>query len=240
MTPEGRGSGCGGMLATLVVMALVISGVVWVSPALDLGSVRRTVLTHDSLDGVPGSGGDGYSFISTTSTGRPVTWACEARIELVVNPEGAPDGYAELVASAVATVNGASSFSLEVGGETEDRSFLERGRGPVLLGWADEEEVPQLAGPTAGIGGASYVTGPGGTGSGTAVGGMVVIDRDLPRGWFVGVDEEAVLVHELLHVLGLGHTDDGSQLMAAENTGQSALGEGDLAGLAALEETACG
>jgi hypothetical protein len=68
---------------------------------------------------------------------------------------------------------------------------------------------------------------------------MVVIDRDLPRGWFVGVDEEAVVVHELLHVLGLGHTDAGGQLMAAETTGQSGLGDGDLAGLSALEETAC-
>jgi hypothetical protein len=53
------------------------------------------------------------------------------------------------------------------------------------------------------------------------------------------VDEEAILVHELLHVLGLGHTDDPEQLMAAENTGQSGLGDGDLAGLAALQDAAC-
>jgi hypothetical protein len=238
MTPQRRrGSGCGGFLATLVVMALVISGVVWVSPALDLGNVRDTVLTHDGLDGVPGSGGEGYTFLSTTSSGAPVTWPCEARIEVVLNPDGAPEGYAELVASALATVNGATSFDLVLTGETEDRGFLERGRGPVLLGWADEEEVPQLAGPTAGIGGATYLTGPGGTG--TAVGGMVVIDRELPRGWFVGVDEESVVVHELLHVLGLGHTDQPGQLMAAETSGQTGLGDGDLAGLAALEETAC-
>lgn len=238
MTRGRGGSGCGGLLATLLVMAMVISGAVWLSPNLDLGNVRNTVLTHDDLDGVPGSGGEGYSFISTTSTGAPLTWECEARIEVLVNPEGAPDGYADLVASAVATVEEASSFSFVVIGETDDRDFLERGRGPVLLGWADEDEVAQLAGSTAGIGGASYVTGP--SGGGRAVGGMVVIDRDLPRGFLGGIDEEVVLVHELLHVLGLGHTDDADQLMAAQHTGQSGLGEGDLTGLAALETAACG
>ena len=54
-----------------------------------------------------------------------------------------------------------------------------------------------------------------------------------------GVDEEAVLVHELLHVLGLGHTERRGELMEARHHGQSELGEGDLTGLAALERHAC-
>lgn len=235
---ERRGSGCTSLLYLLVIMAVVISGAVWISPALDLEDVRRTV-THDGLDGVPGSGGEGYTFLSTTAGGAPVTWACEADIELVVNPEGAPEGYADLVDSAVATVNQTSGFTFVVAGETEDREFLDRGPGPVLLGWADEQEVPGLAGPTAGLGGATYLTG---AGRGRAVGGMVVIDTDLPGGgWFGrGIDEQTVLVHELLHVLGLGHTEDPSQLMAAEHVGQTGLGRGDLDGIAALEEAACG
>lgn len=241
MRSERRGSGClGSLTALLLIMALVISGAVWVSPALDLGDLRDSVLTHDGLDGVPGSGGEGYSFLSTTSDGDPVTWACEAQIEVVVNPEGAPDGYAELVDSAFATLNEASSFTFVLTGETDDREFFDRQRGPVLLGWADEEEVPQLAGATAGLGGSTYLTGPGG--GGRSVGGMVVLDTDMHRGWWFGRsdDEEAVLVHELLHVLGLGHTDDPSQLMAAEHSGQTELGQGDLDGLAALEAAACG
>lgn len=224
------------MLATLVILAMVITGVIAVSPVVDFGDVRRTVLTHDRLDGVPGSGGEGYSYLATTASGAPVTWACEAVIEVEVNPQGAPEGYAELVASAVATVNEASSFTFTVVGETEDRQFFDRPAGPVLLGWADEEKVPDLTGPVAGLGGASYVTGPRGARSVT---GTVVIDTDLPRGWFRGMDEEAVLVHELLHVLGLGHTDEPGQLMAARHHGQRELGQGDRAGLEALEAHAC-
>lgn len=224
------------MLATVVIIAMVISGVIAVSPVLDFGDVRRTVLTNDRLDGVPGSGGEGYSYLSTTRAGAPVTWGCQEVIEIEVNPQGAPDGYTELVDSAVATVNAASSFTFEVVGETQDRQFFDRGRGPVLLGWADEDEVPELAGPVAGLGGSTYVTGPG---AARSVGGMVVIDTDLPRGWFRAMDEEAVLVHELLHVLGLGHTEMGGQMMEARQHGQDELGEGDLAGLAALERAAC-
>lgn len=235
MTQRGAG---GGLVATLLVVGLVIGGAVWLSPDLDLGDVRDTVVRHDSLDGVPGSGGDGYTFLSTSSSGAPLTWACEERIEVVVNPEGAPDGYADLVASAVDRLDEVSSFTVEVVGETDERDFLDRRAGPVLLGWADEDEVPALAGPVAGVGGASYLSGPGG--GGRAVGGMVVVDRELPRGWWAGVDEESVVLHELLHVLGLGHTDEPGQLMAAESTGQTGLGDGDLAGIAALEDAACG
>jgi hypothetical protein len=233
----GRGrSGCAGALATVVVLAMVLTGVIAVSPVVDLGDVRRTVLTHDRLDGVPGSGGEGYSYLATTQDGAPVTWGCGAVIEVEVNPQGAPEGYEELIASAFATVNEAGGFTFELVGETDDRRFFDRSPGPVLLGWADEEEVPDLAGPVAGLGGASYVTGPGGA---LAVSGTVVLDTDLPRGWLRGTDEEAVLVHELLHVLGLGHTDQRGELMQARHHGQDELGDGDLAGLAALERHAC-
>lgn len=227
------------MVSVLLIMGLVISMVIYLSPNLDFGNVQRTV-SADSLDGVPGSGGEGYSFMQLTADADPVTWECGQEIELVVNPEGAPDGYAETVERAVSQVNAASSFSFVVTGETEDREFFGRGRGPVLLGWADETEVPELAGPTAGLGGSAYVSGPGG--GARAVGGMVVVDSEAPEGgWFrVGIDQEIIIVHELIHVLGLGHTDQSDQLMAAENSGQDDLGAGDLAGLAALEDAACG
>src|SRR5690606_16430480 len=136
----------------------------------------------DPIVGVPGSGGDGYTFMATTSRGTPVTWPCDGTIELEVNPQGAPEGYAELVDSAMGQVNDASGWVVEVVGETDDRRYEECGAGPVLLMWADEEEVPELAGRTAGIGGSSYLQGPGG--GGRSVGGMVVIDTDMPGGFW--------------------------------------------------------
>ncbi len=225
------------MLSVLLVLGLVIGLMVYLSPTLDLGNVQRTV-TPDRMDGVPGSGGEGYTFMQVTDDGSPITWPCDEVIEIEVNPQGAPDGYADLVAGAVGRLNEVSGFTFEVTGETDDREFLGRGRGPVLLGWADEAEVPELTGPTAGLGGAAYVIGPGG--AARSVGGMVVLDTDLPGFWLGGLDEETVILHELIHVLGLGHSQDPVQLMAAENSGQDELGEGDLAGLAALEEATCG
>lgn len=234
---EGR-AGCGTVLGTLAVVGTVILATVAVSPQLDLVDLWRATQV-DPHDGEAGSGGEGYSFMLTTSSGAPVTWACQARIEIEVNPQGAPRGDEDQLASAVARVNEASGFTFVVAGESTDRDFEDRYRRSVLLGWADEEEVAGLEGSVAGLGGATYVQGPGG--GGRAVGGSVVVDTDAGGGWLGlgGIDLEVLLVHELLHVLGLGHSEDPSQLMAAENSGQSELGEGDLAGLAALREAAC-
>lgn len=78
---ERRGGGCTSVLSVLLVMGLVISMVVYLSPGLDLGNLRSAVYS-DRNDGVAGSGGEGYTFMQVTEDGRPVTWGCQARIDV--------------------------------------------------------------------------------------------------------------------------------------------------------------
>lgn len=196
-------------------------------------------LTYDGMDGAEGSGGPGYTFARVQRDGvSPVTWRCDESISIVVNPEGAPAGYDDLIDTAITTVNAASGFRFEVVGETSERNFLDRSQGPVLLGFADEDELAELVGDVAGIGGSVYAL-PAGPGRVTAVGGVVALDTDVVNDDVPFEYAEAVLVHELVHVLGLGHTEAPGELMRATGTGQTELGPGDRAGLAHLREEAC-
>ncbi|WP_131106192.1 matrixin family metalloprotease [Ornithinimicrobium sufpigmenti] len=248
--PARRSGGCSGLLSLLLVLAMLAISAYLFAPQLlpDARSLvdrltGETDLTDrafsDGVDGEPGSGGEGYTFAVTQPDGvSPVTWPCEGTIPVEVNPQGAPEGYADLVASAVARVNDASGFTLEVVGETDDRTFLDRGAGPVLLGFADAEEVPALGGSTAGLGGAVHAQRSIG-GPRVAVGGMVVLDVDVFGDQVPAPVAETIVIHELAHVLGLGHTDTGGELMQPVSLGQTQLGTGDLAGLRHLREAAC-
>ena len=51
---------------------------------------------------------------------------------------------------------------------------------------------------------------------------------------------EAIVLHELAHVVGLAHVSEPMELMFADNTGQVSLGPGDLEGLARLGSLPCG
>ena len=51
---------------------------------------------------------------------------------------------------------------------------------------------------------------------------------------------EAILVHELAHVVGLGHVAEPMELMFVDNSGQVELGPGDREGLARLGSVPCG
>lgn len=172
---------------------------------------------------------------------EPVTWNPCEQIHYVVNPEGAPPDPERLVAQAVAEIAGASGLRFSYDGSTDDRSFADRsgilgGSPPVLIGWATPQEVPELAGDVAGVGGAEAMgTSPGHL---SYVTGMVALDRDGFADLGAG-RQVAVLEHELGHVVGLAHVDDPAQLMYAETTTTTRLGDGDRAGLQVLGDGAC-
>ncbi|MEJ7832014.1 MAG: matrixin family metalloprotease [Nocardioides sp.] len=196
-----------------------------------------------------GLGGDGdknYAFFQTQpGTRTPVAWnPCEP-IHYLVNPENAPDEWEALVEDSVAEVSEASGLEFEYDGETADRDFSDRGGRlgdpePVLIGWADAEEVPDLTGDVAGVAGPVSVTS---NGRGRYVTGMVVLDAQAYERMSEGRDgdrtKSAILMHELGHLVGLDHVDDRSELMFANNTGQTEFGPGDLAGLEKLGDVGC-
>jgi hypothetical protein len=194
------------------------------------------------------SGNGHYKFFDTQpgNPGRPVAWnPCEP-IHYVVNPEGAPDGWQDVVADSVEVVSKAAGLSFEYDGTTADRSFTDRldgvGRAkPVLVGWADADEVSKLEGDVAGVAGPVTQTR---GGFSRYVTGMVVLDRDafdeleLQAGG--DAHEQAILMHELGHVLGLDHVADRHELMYESNLGRTTLGKGDRKGLAILGGVSCG
>lgn len=186
-----------------------------------------------------------YAFLEEQPYGRgePVTWRPCEPIRYEVNPDraaGSDDDAVARVRDAVAEVAEASGFRFSYVGTTARRpADAERlGAGPappVLVAWSSAEEVADLAGDVAGIGGSVpreqdrwywYVT------------GRVVLDADDLDG---DDGERATLLHELGHVLGLDHVDSRRELMYAESVGQRDFGPGDLKGLARLgkETRAC-
>ncbi|MEP9362006.1 hypothetical protein ABLE68_03500 [Nocardioides sp. CN2-186] len=230
--------------------ALVLTGVVVVFNPMAGGAGLRAFLgigqdvTFTITDSGPSYPRGAYAFALTQpGSDEPVTWDPCPEIHYVVNPDGGPADQQELVAHAVRDLTEASGLRFEYDGTTDDRTFSHRSRAfgdqpPVLIGWATPDEVPALAGDVAGVGGSearsagpdrlAYVT------------GMVALDRDA----FAAMADRpgpdvrgAIVEHELVHVLGLGHVDDPAQLMYAETTDRTTLGAGDRAGLARVGGT---
>lgn len=237
------GTGLGGALMTMLVVAAVLGGVVAVHPGYEARTIRA--LVTDLFDGrVPvvteplAATGPGEFTFAMTQPGSdaPVGYDPCRDIEIVVNPQDAPQGYAEMVGTAVQRTSAATGLTMRVVGESDDRDFLRRSvDDPVLVGWASEEEVPELAGSTVGLGGSvalerdgvrHYVT------------GMVVMDVDVPLLNRGGQVAQSVLDHEFAHLVGLGHVDSTGELMH-ETPVRTDYGPGDLTGLAALGQVPC-
>lgn len=228
------------VLTVLVVMFNPLSSGKQLRSMLGIGQDLTFTITDNGA-------GAGYTFAATQPrSGEPVTWDRCAEIRYVVNPEGAPADQRQLLSDAVADIEGASGLEFRYDGTTTDRGFRDRASllgpvPPVLVGWATPDEVPELAGEVAGVGGAEAArTGPGEL---SYVTGMVVLDRDAFAAmaeWPDGTDlQRAVIVHELAHVVGLGHVDDTGELMYPETTSRTELGPGDRTGLDILGRGPC-
>ena len=218
------------------------------------GVIAAMVMLHDPgmtgyrfrqvVDHLTGADAGSYAFVLTTPQGDPVGWDHCDPIDYVVNPEGAPDDWEDTVDDAIGRVQDASGFEFAYGGTSEDRELDGRvadpdNPPPVLIAWADADEVPELAGSTAGIAGST----PDGLGNGVRyISGTVVLDTEA----YDRMDQQnddlgqrLILAHELGHVLGLDHVDDTDELMNPKYVGQTDFGVGDRKGLEQLHDLPC-
>lgn len=200
---------------------------------------------------VPVTSVGSYAFLHTDDAGVPVGYDPCREITYVTRPDGAPAGGETLVAEAIAEIAAATGLVFTSAGTTTEVPAVDRaiiqperygsGWAPVLVAWSTQDELPDLAGDVAGIGGSAAVPGADGEGEWLAAGRLVLDADDLGRMIQAGepAAARAVIVHELAHVVGLDHVDDPRELMYPMTSSRLDLGPGDRAGLALVGQVAC-
>jgi hypothetical protein len=104
---------------------------------------------------------------------------------------------------------------------------------PVLVAWTDQSAVPQLAGNVIGLGGAVSARVHGTT---RLVSGLLYFDA--PELFLISqrgtgyAAMRTVMLHEIGHLLGLGHVQDPGAVMYPSDGAQGDYAAGDLRGLA--------
>ncbi|MBB2921288.1 matrixin family metalloprotease [Cellulomonas cellasea] len=179
----------------------------------------------------------------------PVAWSPCRPIHYVVNPAGAPVGFADTVAVAMRELSGLTGLVFVDDGVTAEAAVEQRGAyqpnlygdrwAPVIVQFTDETADPGLAGRVAGMAGVQAVADPT-TGLQHFTTGSVHLDVTLLAQPSNGAEAVylSVLRHELGHLIGLAHVENPTQIMNATAFVET-YQEGDLAGLAVLGRGAC-
>jgi hypothetical protein len=110
----------------------------------------------------------------------------------------------------------------------------------VLVAWTDQAHVPELAGSVIGVGGAVSATV---HDTRRLVSGLLYFDQ--PELFLIAqrgtgyASMRTVMLHEIGHLLGLGHVQDPTAVMYPSDGAQGDYAAGDLRGLADAGSAPC-
>jgi hypothetical protein len=196
---------------------------------------------------------ESYRFMRRQADGKtPVAYSPCSPIRYVVQRQGEPAGAGDAITAAVASVSQATGLPFVYDGNTSEGFSRKRlpyqpGRygdrwAPVLIAWVSQSQDPTLEADALGAGGSYSVEVP--DGKRAYVTGKVELSTTQLTPMMQGPDGkqvvQAVVMHELAHVMGLTHVSSEAELMYPSNVaGRTTFGAGDLAGLAALGHGTC-
>jgi hypothetical protein len=211
--------------------------------ALSLAAVALVPL----FQGGASADGPGFLFLDRTDRGLPTRWNPCAPIHYVVNPSLAPPGSVEDVHEAVSRISVATGIAFEYEGMTDeeatpDREMFQPDRYgprwvPVLIAWADpdDSDIPFEHEDRVAAGVAVPVI-PSTRIEDVYVSGWIALNADDPNlpGFDLPGQQGPVLLHELGHLMGLGHVETVGEIMHPSGGGVVDLGPGDREGLRQL------
>ena len=233
----------GGAMAVLMLAVVATTTIAWLLGGT--GGDDPANLAATSSVGASSDAGD-YTVWERNDDGTPVRWDPCSPIDIVVADDLAPPGWRTDLDTALDILGEETDLELRVIDEVDeapraDRSPYQPRRygdrwAPVLVVWATHGDDLPLRETDRGLGIPVAVGTPGDR---IYVSGQVILNAERDDLEIGDTDRSgswgATVLHELMHVLGLGHVEDPQELMAVSpGDGPVELGPGDRAGLAAV------
>ncbi len=232
-----------GAMTVLVLGVVALTAIAWLvggaggsgPPGEEVGATRSVGASSDTAD---------FTVWERNEDGTPVRWDPCSPIDIVVADDLAPTGWRTDLDAALDIVHQGTDLQLRVIDEVDEAPRADRSPhqprrygdrwAPVLVAWAAPGGDLPMRDTDRGLGIPIAV---GTDGDRVYVSGQIILNADRDDLEVGDADRSgswgATVLHELLHVLGLGHVQDPQELMAVSpGEGRVALGPGDRAGLA--------